>query len=113
MATLGDILTAAQNIVKAINGATDAYLSVNGKSSYENISAPALISTTSGRVSFTSVTTAGSTSGVIYDSNTLTNTTRPIAVIGNTVGVNMVNIPVDYGILIHPGTGMVLTVSYS
>ncbi len=113
MADLNSILTAAQNIASAINGAAQAYLNVNGTANYPQISAATLVLNGRGRIAVVSITTAGSTNGTIYDANDATATTLPIYTIPNTIGVVVLNFPVTNGIVIVPGTSQVLSVSYS
>lgn len=113
MSSLSDILTAAKNIVTALNGAAQTYINVNGARLQSAISASTLISSVPGRLATISVTTAGSTAGTIYDSNSASVTTAPIYTIPNAVGVVVVNMPVINGVLVVPGTGQVVTVSYS
>lgn len=112
-ASLSDILTAAKNIVTAINGLAQSYNEVQGSISVPAVSALTQISQKGGRVASISVTTAGTSTGLVYDSNAATVTTRPVYVIPEAVGVYVVNLPVSYGVLVQPGTGQVLTVSYS
>ena len=114
-ASLADILTAAKNIVLALNGATTAYLNVNGQATRSNITAPTVLKTSTGRVASVSVTVAGSAVGHIYDSAATTDTSEVLYVIPEAVGTEpyVVNLPVSFGILIVPGTGQTLAVSYS
>lgn len=99
----------------AVNGLTQAYLSVEGSASAENISAAMLLRKGPGRVARVSVTTAGTTVGSVHDaaSTTLTAASVLLATIPNTVGVTIINMPVENGLVITPGTGQVLSVSYS
>ena len=106
-----DILSAVKNIVTAINGVTTAYLNVNGTATATTISAATIVKNSAGRVATVSITTSAG-GGIIYDSSTAS-TTRPIYDIPSTVGVFVVNLPVSYGIYVVPGSGQVLTVSYS
>ena len=112
-ASTSDILTTLKNIVTALNAATQAYLDVNGQSDYANISAATVVKASPGRVASVSITTAGSASGVIYDGATTGATSRPVWIIPNTVGEAFVNFPMSYGILVVPGSGQVVAVSYS
>lgn len=107
--SLADILTAAKNLVSAVNGAAQIYQNVQGVASLSNITTSTAVTSKGGRLATVSVTTAGSASGTIYDGAT----NRPIYVIPMTVGAFFVNIPVSYGILVAPGTGQVVTVTYS
>lgn len=113
MASLDDILTAAKNIVTAINGLATTYTAVNGALSAQAISIPTVVSSKAGRLATVSITTAGSAAGTIYDSASLTDTSRPIGVIPNMVEIGSVNLPVAYGIVVVPGTGQVVTVGYA
>lgn len=108
-----DILTALRNAVQAINALSNNYLAINGKTSKENISATTLVSANPGRVAAVSVTTAGSTTGLIYDSSNASVLTSPLFVVPEAVGVYVVNLPVDSGIVVVPGTSQVLTVSFA
>lgn len=113
MASLSDILTTAKNIASAINGVAQTYVNVQGAQVRQNITALTAISATKGRLAMVVVTTAGTTVGTIYDSPSTSVTTRPIYTIPNTVGVVFVNLPVNYGIVVAPGSGQAVTVSYS
>lgn len=113
MSSLSDILTAAKNIVTAINGLGQTYLQVSGSKVSVQISVATLVSVGQGRLARVVVTTAGSAAGSIYDASVSTATTSKIFVIANTLGVTEVNIPVNNGIVVTPGTGQVVTVSYS
>ncbi len=113
MASLTDILTTAQNIVRAISAIGTTYLQVQGTLVSNGISAATLVSTGQGRLVRVSVITAGTTVGIAYDANVATANTKPIFTIRNVVGVTDVNIPTNNGIVIAPGTGQVVTVSYS
>lgn len=113
MSSISDILTAAKNIVTAINGLGQTYLQVSGSRVSRQISAATVVLVGQGRIARVIVTTAGSAAGSIYDASVSTATTPRIFVIANTLGVTEINIPVDNGIVVAPGTGQVVTVSYS
>lgn len=113
MASLDDIVTFGKNIVTAINGLSQTYLNVNGTTNAAGISTTTVVKNSSGRVARVSVTTAGSAPGTIYDAASSGATTRPLYVIPNTVGVVEVNLAANYGIVVAPGTGQVVTVGFS
>jgi hypothetical protein len=113
MSSISDILTATKNIVTAINGLGQTYLQVSGTKVSTAVSAATLALVGQGRLVRVVVTTAGSAPGSIYDASVSTATTQKVFVIANTVGVTDVSIPVNNGIVIAPGTGQVVTVSYS
>ena len=112
MASLSDIMTTAQNIVQAINGVAQTYRDVQGTKSSQAIAASTLVSTAPGRLAVVSVTTAGAV-GVIYDANATGVTTKPIYSIPAALGAVLVNVPVVNGIVVVPGAGQVVTVTYS
>lgn len=113
MASLSDLLTTAKNIASAINGVAQTYVFVQGSQIRQNITAATVVSTGQGRLAMVSVTTAGSAHGAIYDSASTSITTRPIYHIDKVENVVFANLPVVYGILVVPGSGQAVTVSYS
>jgi aspartate oxidase len=112
-ASLTDILSAAQNFVIAVNNQTQTTLSINGTKTVSGITAATVVKSTSGRVCTVSVIVAGSGTGKIYDGNVSTSTTYPLWVIPMTVGITVINLPTNYGIVVAPGTGQTVTISYS
>ena len=113
MAAPQDILTAAQNIVTAINNATQTYLAVSGARIATNLTTTTVVSANAGRLVNVSVIVAGSATGMIYNANNGAVTTAPLYVIPDTTGVYEVNLPVTNGIVVIPGTGQTVTISYS
>lgn len=113
MASLTDILTTAQNLVQAVNNVASTYLNVQGAKNYPEIAAATLVKSGPGRVANVVVLTAGSGVGAIYDAQTAASTTNQIFVIPMSVGVTVLNMPVTYGIVVAPGTGQEVTISYS
>ena len=112
-ASTSDVLTAIKNIVTALATEAANFLNVNGQVNAADISVPTVVSIKVGRIASVSVIIAGSSTGLVYDGATLTTTTKRMYVIPNTVGVFVVNLPVSFGILIVPGSGQIVTVSYS
>lgn len=108
-----DILTALKNAVQGVNGLIQSYLNVQGSTNAAALTASTVVKASAGRVARVSVTIAGSSPGTIYDGATLNSTTKQIYEIPNTIGVFEVNIPVNFGIFVTPGTGQTVTVSYS
>jgi hypothetical protein len=113
MASLSDLLTAAKNVVTAINQLGQTYLQVQGSTFYSGITAATVVKTGQGRVARVSVVVAGSAVGAIYDASASSSTTGKIWVIPNTVGVTEINLPVNNGIVVAPGTGQTVAISYS
>lgn len=112
-ASTSDVLTAIKNIVTALATEAANYLSVNGVAIAPALVAPTIVKNTKGRVAVVSVIVAGSAPGTIYDSAVLGVTTKPLYLIPNTTGVVVVNLPAAFGILVVPGSGQTVTVSYS
>ena len=113
MADLQQILTATLNAVQAVNKVGQTYIEVQGATNLANITSSTVVLNGPGRLAQVSVTQVGNTTGMLYDSNSLTNLTRPIYVVANTTGVQVVNMPVGYGIVAVPGGNMTLAISYS
>jgi hypothetical protein len=115
-ASLSDILTSIKNLVIALNGATQAFKDVNGASTTEAITAPKVVKTSPGRVASVSIITAGSTTGMIYDSASIAQV-MPLWIIPETAASNgepyVVNMACDSGILVVPGSGMSVSISWS
>jgi hypothetical protein len=112
MASLSDILTTAKNVVTAINGLSQTYLSVQGNQISADITTATLLKKGSGRVATVSIIVGGA-SGFIYDAASNAATSNPIYIIPNTVGIIFVNLPVVNGIVVAPGAGQTVSVSYS
>lgn len=113
MSSLTDILTATKNIVTALNNASQTYSAVNGTICRLDLTASTLVKTGEGRVAYISVTVAGTTVGKAYDSITTGTTSNALCAIPNTIGVFQVNLPFVTGLVVTPGTGQTVTVSYS
>jgi len=73
------------------------------------------LKTNLGWVAKISVIVAGSTTGMVYDANSVAGAVNGnrLYVIANTVGIQTVMMPVNNGIVIVPGSGMIVAVSYS
>lgn len=113
MPSMNDILTAAQNIVTAINGAASTYLSVQGISNVTGITSATVVKSVPGRICTLTVVVAGSGAGMVYDSNSTSVTSKPIFAVPATAGIYVLNFPALYGITIAPGTGQTISASYS
>ena len=113
MTSLTDILTAAKNVVTAINTLGQTYINLQGALSYTDLTSATLVHSTAGRICNVVVTTAGSAPGAVYDSTNVSSPTNQVYVIPNTVGVYTVNFPINYGIVVVPGTGQVVSISHS
>ena len=108
-----DIMTTLQNVVKAVNSASIVYQGVQGSQNRAAMTAATLVKGSAGRLAVVVVTTTSTNAGAVYDAPATGITTTPIYTIPATVGVYVVNMPVSLGILVVPGTGQTVTVSYS
>ena len=115
MASLDDVLTTLKNIVTAQNNVPLTTLYIAGQKNATGLTAQTVVSSNPGRVANVAVIVAGSTTCSIYDASSVVTATasRLLATITNTVGIYVVNMPVTYGIVVTPGTGMTIAVSYS
>jgi hypothetical protein len=113
MASLSDILTAAKNLVTSVNQLGQTYLKINGTVRSPTITATTLASSGQGRLASVSVVVAGSSPCLIYDSNATTSLTSGLAAVTNVIGVTVINMPYNNGLVVVPGTGMTVVVSYS
>lgn len=113
MSSISDILTAAKNVVTAINQIGQTYLSVSGSSLASNITAATVVKSSQGRVCRVSVVVAGSGAGAIYDANSASATSNKLWTIPTTAGITEINLPVNNGIVVAPGTGQTIAISYS
>lgn len=86
-----------------------------GVSSALNISASTLVAAGAHRVATVCVITAGSTAGTLNDSATTGGaaTANEVYPIPNTLGCSPVNWPIFNGIVVVPGTGQVVALSYN
>lgn len=113
MTSISDILTATKNIVTALNQLGQTYLKVQGSKSMADITTETLVQSGEGRIARVVVVAAGSSTGSIYDASAVGATTGKLLTIPTTVGVGEVNIPVNNGILVSPGTGQTVAIIYS
>jgi hypothetical protein len=111
-ASISDVLTTLKNLVNALNNATQTFLNINGAATQENIVLPTLISGAK-RLCKVSIVTEGDAVGFIYDSGNLNDVFTPIWAIPTALGMVNVNMPVTNGIVIVPGDGQNVTVTYS
>ena len=91
-----------------------ALLTAQGQKTFFNITAATVVKTTSGRVAKISVIVAGSAAGSVYDAATTgaAAAANEIAVIPATAGIINIDFPVSNGIVVTPGTGQTLAISY-
>lgn len=112
-ASLDDILTTQRNGVINLANLAETWLQINGKQSANALTAATLVKTGAGRIASVSVVVAGSATGTIYDANSASATSGAVYAIPTTVGVYVVNFPFVNGLVVAPGTGQTISVSYS
>lgn len=122
MASLSDILTTVKNAVTSINQIGQTYLKINGTTRSVTMTTTTLVASGQGRLASVSVIAASGGGGggggsggegMIYDSNNSASSTNALAVIPTTLGVYVINMPYNNGLVVVPGTGMTVVVSYS
>jgi len=113
MSSLSDILTAAKNVVTSVNQLGLTYLKVQGTARSVTMTSTTLVVSGQGRIASVSVIVAGSTPCLIYDSNNSASATSALAAVTNAIGVTVINMPYNNGLVVVPGTGMTVVVTYS
>lgn len=111
-----DFLTTAKNLVTAVNQLGQTYLSVMGnkRSAIIAPTVATLVTAGTGRIVNVSVMGASITTiGTIYDCSTISTLTNPIGTIKMSADVYNWNIPFVNGLVVVPGAGMTVVVSYS
>jgi hypothetical protein len=117
MATLDDILTCQKNGVVAINNLGLTLKSYNeGQYTSVTVSVPTVIVTGSGRFVSVTIVDAGSTTGYVYNALLTTNVATSNALISlppSAIGVYPVGAKFNTGLVVVPGTGQTVNVTYS
>lgn len=125
MATQSDFLTANKNQVVATNGLNQTWLNYqrrqHGDSTSDCITgdattpAPTLVVKGSGSLVTVSVVEAGSDAGMIYDAASTSNLdpAARLHAIPNTQGIVQASFRYSNGIVVLPGKGQAVTVTYS
>ena len=80
-----------------------------------NISTDTLVKATPGYVVTVSVVDGGSADGAVHDAATIATaaTANKICVVSQTEGAYSINFPASSGIVVKPGTGQVIAISYN
>jgi hypothetical protein len=114
MASLDDILTTQKNGVVAINQIAENAFGVQGRKTALEITSATLIHTGEAWVARLSVINAGAV-GAVYDANTVATAIagRQLCVIPATVGIHEIFMPVTRGIVVIPGAGQKVSVSFT
>lgn len=107
------ILTALQNLVTALNSAATSYANIVGVANFGPLTAATVVKNSGGRICEIAVIAAGTTTGYFYDGATTTATQATMIPIPNIVGVYKVQWPMSSGILCIPGSGQIVSGTYS
>lgn len=109
MVGLGDLLTAIKNLVQSVSN-----LSIRKQTS-ATVTGTTLAITGTGTLINYSVTVAGSGVGTINNVNSVAGVTAAnvLVAVPNTVGVYPVNVAFGLGLVVIPGAGQSINVTYS
>lgn len=117
MATLDDILTTQKNGVVAINNINQTSAYLGGRLTSATVTTSTLIFTGAGRLVNYSITVKGTGAGTIYNASTTGTTAAGNALVVTTatqeVGVYQVGVHFTNGLVVSPGTGQSINVTYS
>lgn len=115
MATLDDILTTQKNGVIGLNNLNQTYAYLGGKLTSSTATSQVVAVTGSGRLVSISVIVAGTTNGTVNNAQTTTlaAASNALVAIPNTIGVYQCGCAFTNGLVITPGTGQSVNVTYS
>jgi hypothetical protein len=115
MASLDDILTTQKNGVVAINALNNITLGAAGTVTSVTVTGPTVVFVGSGRLVNFAVLVAGSANGFIHNASTAGGVTAANALCAtpNTVGVYQCGQIFTNGLVIDPGAGQSVNVTYS
>lgn len=113
-ASLDDILTAQKNGVIALNNIQQALASEVATVTTAVATSSTFVVAGKGRLLRFSVLVAGSAVGFVYNSSTPTGgaATNALVACPNTIGVYEANVVFDSGLVIAPGTGQSISITY-
>jgi hypothetical protein len=119
MATIDDLFTAQKNGVVAINTLNQTWLLYNrrqhGDHTSKCVTTPTLITTGKGYIATVSVVVEGKATGLIYNYGSIEQVSPDarLAAIPKEIGVYRVDCQFDKGIVVIPGDGHSITVTYT
>jgi hypothetical protein len=115
MASLDDLLTTQKNGVVALNNVFQALNTLNPTTTSSTVTSSTFIIAGKGRLISFSVVVSGSAPGLIYNAGTPTGGAAANALVATptTVGVYNVNMIFTDGLVVTPGTGQSINVTYS
>jgi len=115
MASLDDILTAQKNGVVAINNLTNSNLKFQGTATSATVTANTLVISGTGRLVNFAVLVAGSAAGGIHNSSSVAGATATNQLVTTPmiIGVYPVGMIFQNGLVIKPGSGQSINVTYA
>lgn len=119
MATQDDVLTAQKNHVVATNGLNQTWVNYlraeHGDRTSACVTSPTMITVGPGRLVSVSVVVAGTAEGLVYNESSpeTPDAAGRIAAIPKVIGVYPTNFVFTDGLLVVPGAGQAVTVSYT
>lgn len=115
MASLDDILTTQKNGVVAINALNNITLGAAGTVTSITVTGTTLIFTGAGRLVNFSVVVAGTGAGTIHNTNSVSSasTANALCATPNTIGIYPSGQIFTNGLVIDPGAGQSINVTYS
>lgn len=115
MASLDDILTTQKNGVVALGNIAQINKRVAGTNTSSALTASTQVNVGPARLVSLSVIVAGSAAGGVYNSATTggAGTGNQICAIPNTVGVFQIGAELTAGIVVTPGSGQTVAVTYT
>lgn len=115
MASLDDIATIQKNGVISVNTLNLTFLRIYGTNTSVTVTTPTLIFTGAGRVVNVSVVVGGSSHGFVHNASSVAGAVPANALfyIPKDTGLYAVNQLFNAGIVVVPGTGQSLNVTYS
>lgn len=113
-ASLDDILTTQKNAVIALNNIQQALAAEVATVTTAVATSSTFVVAGKGRLLRFSILVAGSTTGFIHNSSTPSGATTSNALVAcsNTIGVYEANVVFNAGLVIAPGTGQSISVTY-
>lgn len=114
-ASLDDILTTQKNGVVAINNLSASISREQGSVTSTTVSADTLMITGRGYIASFSITVAGSGSGTINNAQSvaLSSASNVLCATPTTIGVYRAGLIFTNGLVVRPGTGQSINVTYS
>lgn len=115
MASLDDILTTQKNGVVGINALNQTTVRNSGTNTSLTVTSDTVVITGFGRLVNFAVIVAGSSAGAIYNNTTTTSpaASSQLAAVPNTIGIYPSGQIFTSGLVIAPGTGQSINVTYS